>query len=334
VRVRCARVAVSAMAFALVAVACADDGPSERSDRSGLTATPPPTEATTTTTTGTPAAAQTGVVSGELVTPDGRTRTYRLYVPPRLPQGEVPLLVGLHGGTGWGAVFALQSGYDAFADRDGFVVVYPDGIGIGPAGDQLRTWNGGYCCGPAMNQGVDDVGFLDLLVDELSARYPIDTRRVHVVGHSNGAILAYRLACERAQRYASIGVLAASLGIDGCAPAAPIPFVHLHGLADLNHPLEGGQGPNSIAGVDFRSGVWSVEQIAAANRCTGERTAQDPGDPGVVRRTWIGCDAGADVSLVTVEGAGHMWMGGPQPGAYTDLSASRELWTFLSRYSR
>src|SRR5215207_4788758 len=94
--------------------------------------------------TSVPSAAAAASTEGTLRTPDGRDRTYQLYVPPNLTPGEpVPLLVALHGGTGWGTQFEHNSGFDQLADQRGFIVVYPDGVGVGRSGTALRTWNGG-----------------------------------------------------------------------------------------------------------------------------------------------------------------------------------------------
>jgi polyhydroxybutyrate depolymerase len=252
----------------------------------------------------------------------------------------VPLLVALHGGTGWGTQFERNSGFDGLAEANGFIVVYPDGIGAGPGGRALRTWNGGYCCGPAARDAVDDVGYLRRLVDTLSAEQPIDPDRVFVTGHSNGAILGYRLACELADRIAAVAVQAGSLGVDDCRPARPVPLLHLHGTADRNHPIEGGTG-DGISGTDFHPAIDGVRAIAAADGCPPEGTAVRRSDnPDVAVTTWGPCRDGAEVQLVTVEGASHAWMGhaalAPRMTgeAYPDLDASAEVWAFLAAHPR
>lgn len=83
--------------------------------------------------------------SRTLRTPDGRVRSYRLFVPASVPSDRsVPLLVALHGGTGWGEQFEGNSRFDRLAEANGFLVVFPDGVGAAGT-DALRTWNGGYC---------------------------------------------------------------------------------------------------------------------------------------------------------------------------------------------
>ena len=81
---------------------------------------------------------------GTLTTADGRTRHYRTYVPSSLPGTPVPLLIALHGGLGTSAQFEANSGFDNLAESNGFVVVYPDGIGNNTDGSGYQTWNGGY----------------------------------------------------------------------------------------------------------------------------------------------------------------------------------------------
>ena len=284
------------------------------------------------------------VTDGTLRTADGRTRRYRLYVPSSLAAGEAaPLLVALHGGLGSSAQFAANSGFDELAEANGFIVVYPDGIGARPDGSGPQTWNGGYCCGPAVRQDVDDVGFIRQLLDTLAADLPIDPARVFAAGHSNGAILAYRLACELSDRIVGIGVQAGSLGVDACTPSQPVSVIHLHGTADTNTPIDGGKG-SGVAGVEFRPARAAVETLAAADGCTGEpQSSTDPSNPDLTVTTWSGCGSGAEVRYVVVDGATHAWMGHPASSAaaaayvgepYSGLDASRAIWSFLATHPR
>lgn len=277
---------------------------------------------------------------GSLVTADGRTRTYRVYVGSSLPAaGPVPLLLAFHGGGGSGAQFQANSGFDGLAESKGFLVVYPDGVGSAAGADALRTWNGGACCGPAARFDVDDVGFVRLLIEDLRSSYPIDGDRVYAAGHSNGAILAYRLACELADQLDAVGFQAGDLELDVCAPAAPAALLHIHGSADRNLPIGGGVGPDSMSGVAFRAARFSIETYAAATGCEGtSHTSVDPDNADVSITEWTHCDGGVDVRLLAVAGAGHTWMGSsPRSDAvapYPHLDASSEIWEFLAANPR
>jgi polyhydroxybutyrate depolymerase len=284
------------------------------------------------------------VTDSTVSTADGRTRHYRLYVPSSLAAGgRAPLLVALHGGFGSSEQFAAQSGFDELAEANGFIVVYPDGISARPDGSGPQTWNGGYCCGPAVREDVDDVGFIRQLLDTLAADLPIDPARVVAVGHSNGAILAYRLACELSDRIVGIGVQAGSLGVDACTPSQAVSVIHLHGTADTNTPIDGGIG-SGFAGVEFRPARAAVEAMAAVDGCNGEPgSSTDPSNPDLTVTTWSGCGGGAEVRYVVVDGATHAWMGRPAASAaatslagepYSNLDASRATWSFLAAHPR
>lgn len=292
-----------------------------------------------------PATADVGTVTDEWIeTPDGRQRHFRLYVPSTYrPDQSAPLLIALHGGLGTSEQFASNSGFDGLSESNGFIVVYPDGIRAIPDRPGLQTWNGGYCCGPAANKDVDDVGYLSFLLDLLEARFSIDSGRVFATGHSNGAIMAYRLACELSDRIVAIGVQAGSLGIDECAPSHPVALLHVHGLADTNHPIDGGLG-TGVSGVEFRSGREAVRTLAELNRCDVEPTVvKVPSNPDLEVSTWSDCAGDADVRLIAVDGASHAWMGhagaseeaaGLVGEPYPDFDSSRAIWSFLAGHPR
>ncbi len=160
---------------------------------------------------------------------DGRTRTYRLYLPSSFgDQGPVPLLLGLHGNHSSGDDFAATSGYDAKAEQEGFLIVYPDAVN--------GIWNGGYS---KKSNDVDDVGYLNALVGALAGQYPIDTERVFATGSSGGGMMSYKLACETPDLVAAIAPVAATMTVPECQPSAPVSIIHIHGDDDQVIPLEG-----------------------------------------------------------------------------------------------
>lgn len=273
---------------------------------------------------------------GSITTPDGRVRTYRLYVPASAESGgRLPLLMALHGGLGWGAQFEANSGFDGLAEANRFIVAYPDGTNNRPGDIKLLTWNGGLCCRPAAGLQVDDVGFLRALIDRLEAEQPVDPSRVLVTGHSNGAILAYRLACELSDQILAIGVQSGVVGVP-CHPSQPVSVFHLHGLADSNIPIEGGRGSGPSA-VEFPSPREAASGFAALNGCqVGPTEQSDASNADVLSRLWSQCAGGSEVRFVTVTGASHAWMGHPTSAQnlvgtpYMALDASRAIWSFLA----
>ena len=314
------------------------------------TAAPTTTSATTASaTTATPietvaalpGVAATGeVVDSALLTADGRTRIYRTYVPSNLPDGPVPLLLAFHGGTGWGKQFERNSGFDELAEANGFLVVYPDGVGSGVDETTNRTWNGGECCGAAARNNINDVAFVAQLIDTLQEDHNVDANRVFAAGHSNGGILSYRLACELSDRIVAVGLQAGTLGIENCAPGGPVSLLHIHGEADTNLPIDGGVGPDSLAGVDFSSPRVGVQTFAMAAGCATDPTiASEAGNPDLATSTWTGCDGGTEVEFIAVAAAQHSWMGHvpsnpAASSAYQGLDASYEIVAFLLAHPR
>jgi polyhydroxybutyrate depolymerase len=149
--------------------------------------------------------------------------------------------------------------------------------------------------------------------------------------------MSYRLACELADRIVGIGVVAGTLGVDGCEPAQPVSVIHVHGSADESVLLAGGAGPRSVAGVDFPPPLDGFAELAAHASCLRpiETTVGDitttGSDP---------CDAGTATAFVTIAGANHAWPGGTpivRPAAgdgYPDYDATAEIVAFLLSHPR
>ncbi len=148
-------------------------------------------------------AAASGLAPGDhllRLTHDGRPRSAIMHVPPQAATGRLlPVVLNFHGASANARSHRQYVEMDPLADRVGFVVVYPNGTR--PFPDQLLTWNAGAGCGPAQVEGVDDVGFVRTLLDDLPKHFAVDPARVYATGLSNGAMLTYRLAAEAPERF-------------------------------------------------------------------------------------------------------------------------------------
>jgi polyhydroxybutyrate depolymerase len=274
---------------------------------------------------------------------EGRERTYLVHLPPR-HRGGLPLVLSFHGGGGNAAGQQRHTRMDAVADRERFVVAYPDGTGR--AG--LLTWNAGDCCGLAAELAVDDVGFALAVVDDLARRAGIDRRRVYATGMSNGGMMAHRLAAEAAERIAAVAPVAGALVHEPLAPSRPVPVLHVHSVDDPRALYHGGLGP-PFPFTDHRVLHPAVEEVmaewAAADGCESspeevEHRTGSRGHTATLLR-WTGCAAGSEVALWRLTGAGHVWPGVSSPlprrlvGPGTDvIDANHEIWAFVSRFRR
>lgn len=267
----------------------------------------------------------------------GLERSYRLHAPSSFsPERPTALVLAFHGGGGNADNMARLTGFDALSEREGFLVVYPNGTGR--LEEKLLTWNGGECCGYAQEQNVDDVAFARAIVDDLRAFAALDESRIYATGISNGGILSYRLACDAADLFAAIAPVAGTLNYPSCSPAESVSVLHIHGSADQHLPYEGGVGEESRTGVAFVSVADSLRFWAQANHCDPAPLSSQQGN--LIHTVYANCAPGGQIELYTILGglhawpgaAGPAWRGGDEPSQ--DLQASQVIWEFFAAHPK
>lgn len=266
---------------------------------------------------------------------DGLTRTYTVRLPGSYNGIQpLPLVIAMHGGFGSGLQLENQSRLSLKGEAEGFIVVYPDGTQGGAL--NFRTWNAGWCCGPSVTNNVDDVGFINALLDEVIAAYAVDTTRIYATGMSNGGFMAYRLACEMPQRIAAIAPVAASMGMAQCTPSRPIPVLAIHSYLDSSVPYQGGVG-DGVSG-HYNSPLDSVLNAWATHSDCVIRNDTMTNDALYTHVRWHECVCDHEMELYITQDGGHSWAGGGQGSAIGDppstaVSANDLIWAFFQRYS-
>jgi poly(3-hydroxybutyrate) depolymerase len=234
----------------------------------------------------------------------GTMRTFIVHVPNTYT--DPPLVINMHGMGSNADQQQMYAGFDQVADREGCIVVYPNGID--------NTWD---------IMGSTDVDFISTLIDTLAARYPIDLDRVYATGFSMGGYMSHRLGCALGDRIAAIApVSGLNASFFGCSPPRAVPVLQIHGTAD---------SVVLFTGVDATVSGW-VDR----NGCSSTPVTTDPypsGNPS--SNAWMDaygpCTDGSEVILIAIEGLGHAW-----PGAWgggNDVEATEEIWAFFSRHS-
>ncbi|HEY0137231.1 MAG TPA: PHB depolymerase family esterase [Nannocystis sp.] len=295
------------------------------------TSTTSPTDATSTTTDATTGTGTGAVDCGDgslgagehtvEVEHDGVTRTALVHIPASVDLGApAPLVLNFHGFTSNSAQQSQFSNMNVTADAEGFIVAYPQGIDT--------SWNAGACCGNAMTQQVDDVGFVRKLVDALEQQLCIDGKRVYATGMSNGGFMSHRLACEASDVFAAVAPVSAVNGMADCAPGRPVPVMMFNGTADILVAYNGG-------GNFDKSAPETFEEWADRDGCSDDAV---PGKMAGLAacESHEACDAGVSVAFCTFQGMGHCWPGQaicPYGASSTDLSANDEMWAFFSKYT-
>lgn len=251
----------------------------------------------------------------------GATRTVNLHVPANYdPTKPAPVVLNFHGFTSNASQEDLLAGMSAKADKEGFIAVHPEGLG------SPQSWNAGACCGYATQNNVDDIAFVNAILDTAEQLLCVDTHRVFSTGMSNGGFLSQRLGCELSTRIAAIAPVAGVMGMKTCSPSRPVPVMEFHGTAD---PLVPWGGSTSLG---FPSVSDTFAGWGSRDGCTGQPVETfRKGDSHC--STYSACASGTTVTLCTVEGGGHTWPGGlPVPSlgyTTTDLSATDAMWTFF-----
>lgn len=273
-------------------------------------------------------------------------RRYRIYIPAKYDATKLTsVVVVFHGGGGNPESMIRLTGMNAKADEEGFLVVYP--FGTGRLANSLLSFNGGECCGYAMQNNVDDVGFTRALLDDLAKVANVDADRVFATGLSNGGIMAHYVASELSDRIAAIAPVGGPLMMEDPRNKRPIPVMHFHGTADAFAPFQGGYGKGFLGRskvTKFRSVDHTIQAWVKANGCNTEPEivalpdiAKDKMKS--TRKTWSGGKDGSEVVLIEVEGGGHTWPG-QKPivsllGESTmDVSANDLMWEFFQKHPR
>lgn len=271
---------------------------------------------------------------------DKRTRNYIVHVPAAYDGTKpVPVVLVFHGGGSNAAQMVEFCGMNDMADKEGFIAVYPSGTG---RLEKLLTFNGGNCCGYAMENKVDDVAFVRALLDDLGKAAKVDPKRVFATGMSNGAIITYRLASELSDRIAAVAPVAGPMGTEKCEPKRPVPVIHFHGTDDQFAPFKGGKGEKSLSGTNFFSVDHSIRAWVKANGCKEEPTTEELPDKlkdgtKITRKTYGGGKDGSEVVLVVIDGGGHTWPGKEPRLKYLgkstkNISANDMMWEFFQRH--
>ena len=230
------------------------------------------------------------------------------------PEESYPLLMVLHG---HGVDGRTQTGYFqlfSFVDEKQFVLVYPDGI---PDAGGENAWNATeVCC--ASDDTIDDVGYLRGLIEEAQQTYNIDSKRVYLMGHSNGGFMSFRMLCEASDLITAIVSLAGSSFDDpnDCQPATqPVSALVVHGTADDTVLYDGGMFSSGELAFSYPGAVEIIERTASAGGCDTSATSDEgpvdlvPSVEGIETDRVAyetGCDEGIDAALWTVNGGGHI----------------------------
>lgn len=289
----------------------------------------------------------------------GELRSYLVHEPLIVDRkSKLPLLICLHGATDNAAYAAEAYGWTGKADKEHFLAVFPDGLPDevpGMPDNGQHYWTPGYMDNA---QESDDVRFLLKMIDRLENRYPVDSTRIFLCGHSNGAVMAYMLAARHPEKVAGLGIVAGTIGVQSATgklitipdPKSPIPLIIFHGREDPNLPYDP-PAPATQPAADNASPASATYQSLGvpaslafwvkANHCDPQPKITTSDDGEVTRESYTPADPkhGASITLISLRHGNHMWPGAKDMPGKTQkpsrvLDATAEMWAFFTTATR
>lgn len=292
---------------------------STSSDSAGTSAAPAPEDSLATCSAG--ATTKAGDFT-KTVMVGGQAREFLVHVPASYDgTTPMPIVIDFHPLGGSGASWKGSTPWGAKADDEGFIMVWPTGIG--------QSWNVGMCCSTARAEQVDDVAFTRAIISSLASDACVDTKRVYASGCSNGGGMAFKVACEAADVIAAVAPVDFDCVVGptvedacgSCAPDRPISEIQFRGTNDTAVPFTGGPGPR--AEVTFPGADDNLTRWGEINECSGSPEALSEN---AACKTYPTCGGEAESTLCTVQNGSHC-------GSYQSFGIVDIAWSRLKAHS-
>ena len=256
---------------------------------------------------------------------DGLTRSFNIFVPDTYdPSEPVPLLFCLHGYGSNHDVIMEYTDFNTIASSENFIAVYPQGSLL----NGITHWNVG---GWTVGSFVDDISFIDLIIETVSDSYSINLHRIYSTGMSNGGYMSFLLACQLSEKIAAVASVTGSMTPQtfySCQPQRAISVLQMHGTSDGVVPYGGNQA--WTMGINTVVNYWRTH-----NNCSASPTIIDLPDiytfdnSTVQEITYSNGDNNTMVKHYKVNGGGHDWFG---VWGNRDINATELIWEFFSMY--
>ncbi len=256
--------------------------------------------------------------NAQIIIHNEQTREYVLYIPESYDgNSAVPVIINFHGFGGNATDFMNETNMRALADKEGFIIIYPQGSCLNGS----SHWN------PSLPGGdnkstADDYGFIDVLINEIAANYNINQKRIYACGYSNGGMFAYGLAQNKSNLIAAIGSVSGAMIETTPNPTRPIPLINIHGTNDDVLPYE---GSNDYSSIESTLNYW-INFNETERPPTIDRNASN--GLTIEKYTYGNGKNNVSIEHYKVINGEHVWFNINYEGANT----GKLIWDFVSRY--
>lgn len=246
---------------------------------------------------------------------NGTLREYIIYIPVGYDGiSKLPLLLNFHGFSGKAGEYMSYTNMRPVADSENFILVYPQGSDL----NGYSHWNA-ELKGDDNKSDVDDLGFIEALINKLSLENLIDKKRVYAIGYSNGGMMSYALACYKSNLISAIGSVSGYMLQSECIPSHPVPLIKLHGTSDY---YDGGGVYNSVESVlNFWIKFNNTEINPVINNIDDNGTS-------IISYKYENGDKNVSVEHYKIIGGEHVWFNNDFEGK----STGQLIWDFVSKY--
>ena len=273
---------------------------------------------------------------------DNYIRNVTYHIPKKLRKRRRSLILCLHAAEETTESFAriTRKGFNRLSESNNFIVAYPEALN--------QYWNDAREDSISLShfEEIDDVGFIEKVVDYAIDSFRIDPTRVYVTGLSEGGLMTMRLACEIPVKFKGFATVAASLSLDqlvDCRADTAISIMAINGTKDPILPYDGGQITidnelqGSVLPIEDAIKFWLGESKCGEKSVTRDIPNVDTFDETRSEKiSYTDCKYGNKIVLVRVNGGGHTWPGGRQYEGQRnigktskDFDAAGEIWKFF-----
>ena len=279
---------------------------------------------------------ETGFVEERVIEHEGLERSFLIYVPKNIKE-NAPLVVAIHGYTSSAKTLMGYSGINQIADKEGFLVAYPQGT---KDSRDNNFFNVGYEF--HSDSKVNDVNFIREIVLNLTKDYKLNSKRVFATGMSNGGDMSYLLACTSSDLFTAVAPVAGVMmkdTLENCNPEKKIPIFEIHGTKDSISKFEGDMNnedkwgayydlPSTIKFWVNKHDLNEKETIQLENKNTEDGTTI------TFERYWSD-ESQREVWFYIVNDGNHTWPG--MTGLFSrtanqDINSAEEIWKFFSKF--
>ena len=256
---------------------------------------------------------------------DDQQREYLIYVPNSYDSTlPTPLILSFHGGSGDAFEYMQYTDMRSVADTAGFLIVYPQGS---LDSEGFSHWNSMLYTEDSKST-VDDIGFIQSLLNDIEGNYNIDTNRIYASGFSNGADFSFSLGCYLNSKFAAIASVSGLMAQESetyCNPISSTGIMIVHGTSDTERPYS---GINSwYLSIDSAINYWvnynNLDSTINLNYV-------DDNNYQIENYNYLNSNNKVMIKLLKIINGGHYWF----DLEYQNQNLDQTIWIFFTQHSK